>query len=698
MAPPPHRSGFAIVLLLGLAACHDAPRTNPFDPALTPPVELQVALDDTAGTATLTWTRYEGQQSFREYRVLRKVPGLEKVDTLAYIAAVDQRTFVDSSLMPATDYLYRVSVVNSGGLEVPSPEEEARPLSLPVVQLREVQLDSRTATAALRWTAYRGPRFKAYRVERRSVGLAPLMVKEISALADTAYVDSLLSGNTEYFYRVVVVTERGEELSSAEVSGKFHALLATWPLELEEPGYVRLYGEEDRLTALVTDPRGVRLRFYDPEGTLRQEQVLLGPQRDVLPRSVATALSPEGKRFVFVLNRINDQAITYSQFGVVQFDTEGKPLPLERHVHTDDLPTLSEELWPLPGPLKLGASSGGFDYVAVFRGDSLLFADDFSSGGKQWTTVDPAAVFAAGQVTRADGAGSLWLVTTGNFSSQNLRIEADGVMPEHGRTGGITFRVGGIGMTLVNGVISWEPRAEGTPAEAFPDIYGLSIHLSLEVVDRRISVSVTSPVFWPGVPYKGENLGAEYLHLGWGSLVLVDGVLGLTAGDQPYSISQEGKGVSTPVFAEEVSETRTWKAGGEAQRLGICLPRINQILVRKGTFIRNTGAIAWPNNTDLVAVGTGVGQGAGELLYPLSFDAGPDGRIFVLDAGNGRIQVFDTEGQYLTQWGHKGSGEGEFDFGSGQLPEDFAGSVAVDSEGFIYVADVGNKRIQKFAP
>ena len=40
-----------------LAACHDAPRNNPFDPALTPPVELEVALDDTAGTATLTWSR-----------------------------------------------------------------------------------------------------------------------------------------------------------------------------------------------------------------------------------------------------------------------------------------------------------------------------------------------------------------------------------------------------------------------------------------------------------------------------------------------------------------------------------------------------------------------------------------------------------------------------------------------------------------
>ena len=43
------------------------------------------------------------------------------------------------------------------------------------------------------------------------------------------------------------------------------------------------------------------------------------------------------------------------------------------------------------------------------------------------------------------------------------------------------------------------------------------------------------------------------------------------------------------------------------------------------------------------------------------------------------------------------------DLGAGQtlahgLPEDFAGSIAVNREGFIYVADVGNRRIQKFAP
>ena len=102
-------------LLLALACSHDSPRDNPLDPTLTPPVELQVTLDDTAGTATLTWTPYAGEQPFAEYRVLRNIAKSTEVDTLTKIAAVEQTTFVDRFLVSDTAYEYRVTVVNAGG-------------------------------------------------------------------------------------------------------------------------------------------------------------------------------------------------------------------------------------------------------------------------------------------------------------------------------------------------------------------------------------------------------------------------------------------------------------------------------------------------------------------------------------------------------------------------------------------------------
>lgn len=92
---------------------------------------------------------------------------------------------------------------------------------------------------------------------------------------------------------------------------------------------------------------------------------------------------------------------------------------------------------------------------------------------------------------------------------------------------------------------------------------------------------------------------------------------------------------------------------------------------------------------------------AGFLAHPIPFDVGPDGRIYVLDAGNSRIVVFDETGAYITRRGRRGSGPGEFDFGDGnRLIKGLAffGSIAVDDDGAICVADAGNGRIQKFDP
>lgn len=127
--------------LLALLSCHDAPRTNPFDPALTPPVALQVALDDTAGTATLTWTRYEGQQPFREYRVLRNIADRKSVDTLAHLPTVAQTAFVDTTVEPNTAYVYRVETLNTGGYAAPSEERSVTGFSVGAVRLLGVKSD-----------------------------------------------------------------------------------------------------------------------------------------------------------------------------------------------------------------------------------------------------------------------------------------------------------------------------------------------------------------------------------------------------------------------------------------------------------------------------------------------------------------------------------------------------------------------------
>ncbi len=64
------------------------------------------------------------------------------------------------------------------------------------------------------------------------------------------------------------------------------------------------------------------------------------------------------------------------------------------------------------------------------------------------------------------------------------------------------------------------------------------------------------------------------------------------------------------------------------------------------------------------------------------------GNIYVSDGyGNSRVVKFDKNGKFLTTWGTKGKGPGQFD-----LPH----AIVVDGRGRVYVADRQNSRIQIF--
>lgn len=73
---------------------------------------------------------------------------------------------------------------------------------------------------------------------------------------------------------------------------------------------------------------------------------------------------------------------------------------------------------------------------------------------------------------------------------------------------------------------------------------------------------------------------------------------------------------------------------------------------------------------------------------PTDVDFGPDGSIYVTDGyGNNRVVKLDSDGNFVKAWGSKGAGPGEFETPHG---------VAVDGEGRVYVADRTNSRVQIF--
>ena len=123
----------------------------------------------------------------------------------------------------------------------------------------------------------------------------------------------------------------------------------------------------------------------------------------------------------------------------------------------------------------------------------------------------------------------------------------------------------------------------------------------------------------------------------------------------------------------------------------------------------------------------GDGDGQFNLVHDVTVDA--HGRVYVADRTNGRVQIFDSNGKFLGKWTDVGAPWGlQFvasenaiymcdglnnrvvklntdgqilgvlgSYGKEPGKFDFAHNIAVDSTGAIYVSEIKNWRVQKFA-
>jgi hypothetical protein len=97
-----------------------------------------------------------------------------------------------------------------------------------------------------------------------------------------------------------------------------------------------------------------------------------------------------------------------------------------------------------------------------------------------------------------------------------------------------------------------------------------------------------------------------------------------------------------------------------------------------------------PEGELLKTLGTRGQPGADEthLDRPTDMAITPAGEVFVSDGyGNNRIVHFDKDGRFVKAWGRLGTAPGEF-----SLPH----AIALDAQGRLYVADRNNVRVQVF--
>lgn len=104
--------------------------------------------------------------------------------------------------------------------------------------------------------------------------------------------------------------------------------------------------------------------------------------------------------------------------------------------------------------------------------------------------------------------------------------------------------------------------------------------------------------------------------------------------------------------------------------------RVSQFALETGAFIR-------------MFAGTGQrGSGDGEFSYPTSITVlSSSNEVAIVDECNNRVQIFDSEGQYLRQFGTYGGGDGQF-----KSPD----TIASDAYDNMLVIDFSTGRLQLF--
>ena len=169
--------------------------------------------------------------------------------------------------------------------------------------------------------------------------------------------------------------------------------------------------------------------------------------------------------------------------------------------------------------------------------------------------------------------------------------------------------------------------------------------------------------------------------------VLISFVISITLVSSPFYLlplaySQESSS------SEELSYIPTWRQIRGEIRLsspsGIALDQEGNV------YVADTG-----NNRIQVfsSNGTFISQwgrhGNGTLRDPQGIAVeSSSGNVYVADTSNNRIEVFSSNGTFISRLGRYGPGNGSFIHPEG---------IALDQEGNVYVADTGNNRIQVFS-
>ncbi len=183
------------------------------------------------------------------------------------------------------------------------------------------------------------------------------------------------------------------------------------------------------------------------------------------------------------------------------------------------------------------------------------------------------------------------------------------------------------------------------------------------------------------------TIGAARIHINGGARLLeFDRAgkflreIGTTENGRPYAF----------LFAQGVRvdpQNNVWIVD-RASRMVVKFDQSGKILLTLGRRLEAVGELGSSGVFGRASGPPGSGVPGDNFNQPTDVAWDAAGNIFVSDGyANARVAKFDKNGKFIKSWGATGAGPGQFN-----IPA----SIAVDAKGMVYVADMGNNRIQVF--
>ncbi|MGD2157063.1 MAG: peptidyl-alpha-hydroxyglycine alpha-amidating lyase family protein [Anaerolineales bacterium] len=190
----------------------------------------------------------------------------------------------------------------------------------------------------------------------------------------------------------------------------------------------------------------------------------------------------------------------------------------------------------------------------------------------------------------------------------------------------------------------------------------------------------------------------------WGELpkgweLLDVGDIAVDSQDRVYVLNRGGHPVI--VFDQAGQFIKSWGEGEFTRPHGICIGPDDAIYTAddldhtvrefspEGQLLMTLGTKGVPSDTGCLDRDyRTIKRGGPPFHMPTGVALSPNGELYVSDGyGNARVHKFSSDGELLISWGEPGTGPGEFN-----LPH----NISISQDGRVYVADRQNSRVQVF--